>query len=229
MVFHDARPAVRSAMRVSAYATLLTGVHRGLQRTARLLAGFIGGLRLRLGSHDRGPSTVGVGRGTEAHTPDRSSEASQGRSGIAGRVAGDAARVGGPGWLEVPLRAVVTAAQNQITVQATKLSFSSADWGAVPTTRDARGLDVIGFTPSSDVMTSRPTRGPPKADTAAASASFCRIAARARSAPPPRSGRRRHRVAVRKGDALTRASSAAPEAESARRCKVGAALNCGAA
>jgi hypothetical protein len=108
------------------------------------------------------------GAGTKARAPDRSSEASQGRSGIAGRVAGDAARVGGPGWLEVPLRAVVTAAQNQITVQATKLSFSSADRGRVPTNRDAGRRDVARFTPSSDVMTSHFTRAPPKADIRAA-------------------------------------------------------------
>lgn len=107
MVIHDARPAVRSAMRASAYTALLTRVHRRLQRTARLLTLVVSVLRLRLGSHVRGPSTVGVGRGSTARTPARSSGASQGRSGITEHVAGDAARVGGPGWLEVPQRVVV--------------------------------------------------------------------------------------------------------------------------
>src|SRR3954451_25418932 len=121
MVSHDARPAVRSAIRLRAYTPgptpLLPRVHRGLQGPAGLLTRVVVGLGLGLRSHDRGPTTVGAGvaRGTRPRSVER---------GVTGpirdrRTCGesDAARVGGPGWLGASRRAVVTAAQNQITVK----------------------------------------------------------------------------------------------------------------
>src|SRR4051794_34923663 len=108
---HDARPAVTIANKFGAYRPLLPRVERGLQGATRLLASFVGGLGLRLGRHDRGPPAhEGAAKTARAQKRNRSSGASRGRSGVAGRLAKVARPgIGGPGWLEVSRRAVVTA------------------------------------------------------------------------------------------------------------------------
>src|SRR5690349_20586299 len=80
------------------FLTLLTRVQRGLQRTARLLTSVFGGLRLRLGSHLGIPSTMWGGRARVAGRPEAVERSvTGGRSGITGRLRGDATRGGGPG------------------------------------------------------------------------------------------------------------------------------------
>src|SRR4051812_14364440 len=92
---HDARPAVTIANSFGAYRPLLPGVERGLQGATRLLASFVRGLGLRLGSHDRGPPVQeGAAETARAQKRNRSSGASRGR--VRGRRTpgeGGAARV----------------------------------------------------------------------------------------------------------------------------------------
>jgi hypothetical protein len=157
MVSHDARRTVRPAMQSGAYrpGCLLTRVHRGLQGAAGLLAGVVGGRGLGLGSHDRGPSTVGRVHGTRRLGR---AMASQGRSGIAGLVRGDASRVGGPGWLEVPREALVTACAKP-NHRSLKLSFSPALCGRHPADWDvAFEPDAVGISSADAVCASQARR-----------------------------------------------------------------------
>ena len=86
---HDARPAVTIANKFGAYRPLLPRVERGLQGAARLLASFVGGLGLRLGSHDRGPPVqAGAAKTARAQKRNRSSGASPGAESLLKRYSG---------------------------------------------------------------------------------------------------------------------------------------------